>query len=65
MRVKILTKKKYLLEKIISNPRISTIQFRAKKAYSEYLPEESAISFNAINKLSPSIQANERFTQPG
>ena len=28
-------------------------------------PDDKAISLRAINKLSPSIYANERFTQPG
>ena len=28
------------------------------------LPDDKAISFNAINKLSPSTYANDKFTQP-
>ena len=31
---------------------------------SSYLPEDRATSFKAINKLSPSTYANERFTHP-
>lgn len=29
-----------------------------------YLPEDKATSFKAINKLSPSIYAKDKFTQP-
>ena len=29
-----------------------------------YLPDDKAMSFNAINKLSPSTNANDKLTHP-
>ena len=41
-----------------------SLYYSAYLKLSTYLPDDKAISFSAINKLSPSTKANDKLTQP-